>query len=66
MKYCGNCDWCHKQKKGKQVDATAPVTVDESEQESLRPDEVIIMKKLLSCVARMQGRFGRSMVVNVV
>lgn len=68
MKYCGNCDWCHQQKKGKpdiSAEAIQPPAISDDDQEGLRPDELTVVKKLLSCVARMQGRFGRDMVLNV-
>lgn len=50
---CANCDVC------------APAA-GEDEARDLAPHELVVLKKTLSCVARMKGRFGRAKVVQVL
>jgi len=67
LKFCGNCDRCAGSDKAPD-EGEGPGPREELFDESaeLTDEEFTIVQKVLSCVARMQGRFGRGMVIDVL
>ena len=43
-----------------------PDTLSVSEQRKLTPEEILLVRKILACAARMKGRFGKSMLVSTL
>ena len=59
---CGNCDWCLRSAPAAEgQDTKDPLPAGE-----LKPNELVVIQKALSCVARMKGGFGRNMIIDVL
>ena len=69
LKFCGNCDCCADGGHDASDSATSSTTDGipvADEQNELTEEELVIVQKALSCVARMRGRYGRMMVIQVL
>ena len=66
LKFCGNCDHCTDPDQADAGEAPGPREELLDGSAELTEEEQVIVQKALSCVARMQGRFGRGMVIDVL
>jgi ATP-dependent DNA helicase RecQ len=73
LKYCGNCDRCSERReepeKATEQPPERPPERREShvgERQELSEEELVVIQKTLSCVARMRGQYERSMVIAVL